>query len=575
MKQPEVIDKTEEEIASIIDAIKASDLAEPTKVFVVKCIEFAVWLPIQIQNKLISISRLRTIIFGKGYGNRNKKTQKKDAQKNELNLDDKKTVVTESDKKDNQPKTSATSKEDIPQDNKTDKKPGHGRMPHTVYENFTEINLNINGLTEGDNCPETCGGKLRNFSPGLLVRIYGQNFADVKKYIVEKLRCDLCGLLVSAEKPKEIGENKYHESFIAMLAIQKYYAGMPFYRQEYVQRLLGFPLPDSTQYDLIQQGAGSFYVIHHMAIKMAANGDLIHNDDTGLKVLEVIKEIKNNPDVERKGMHTTCIIAEYQGHKIALFFNGKKHAGENLADVLKERALDKSPIIQMCDALSGNIPKEISTILCNCLSHGFRKFEELVDFWPSECIYIMKMLSEVYKYDRQSREENMQKEERLTLHQKYSKPIMERLKAYIDKLLENNSVEPAGQLGIALRYMNRHWEKLTRFLTIAGAPIDNNVVERALKIAIRNRKSSMFYRTCYSAQIGGMITGLIYTCFLANENPHHYLTVLQVYQGYVLKSPGSWMPWNYREALTQIGEDTDRMIYPHEHSPSLYGNIAA
>jgi len=100
--------------------------------------------------------------------------------------------------------------------------------------------------------------------------------------------------------------------------------------------------------------------------------------------------------------------------------------------------------------------------------------------------------------------------------------------------------------------MQKRWLKLTRFLSVAGAPLDNNIVERALKIAIRNRKSAMFYKTEYSAYIGGMITSLIYTCVLAKENPHDYLTVLQQNQQQVNKSPSRWLPWNYQETLQTI-----------------------
>src|SRR5438309_5219199 len=43
--------------------------------------------------------------------------------------------------------------------------------------------------------------------------------------------------------------------------------------------------------------------------------------------------------------------------RIALYFTGCKHAGENLAEVLKQRPPGLSPPIQMCDALSRNVPK--------------------------------------------------------------------------------------------------------------------------------------------------------------------------------------------------------------------------
>jgi len=146
----------------------------------------------------------------------------------------------------------------------------------------------------------------------------------------------------------------------------------------------------------------------------------------------------------------------------------------------------------------------------------------------------------------------MTDEQRLSYHQEYSKPVMDELKQYMNSLLEEHLVEPNSELGQAIKYMLKRWPELTRFLTVASAPIDNNIVERALKIAIRNRKAAMFYKTKYSAQIGGMITSLIYTCFLAGENPDDYLTMLQRHQALVNKAPFQWLPWNYRETLQSL-----------------------
>jgi len=132
---------------------------------------------------------------------------------------------------------------------------------------------------------------------------------------------------------------------------------------------------------------------------------------------------------------------------------------------------------------------------------------------------------------------------------------MDDLEKYMKKLMLEKQVEPNSELAKAINYMQKHWEKLTRFLTVAGAPIDNNIVERALKIAIRNRKSALFYRTVYSAGIGGMITSIIYTCHLAGKNPHHYLIALQTHYAKVRRDPESWMPWNYQTTLAQEQAD--------------------
>ena len=73
---------------------------------------------------------------------------------------------------------------------------------------------------------------------------------------------------------------------------------------------------------------------------------------------------------------------------MALYFTGWQHAGENLADVLRLRAKDLAPPIQMCDALSRNLLTEFDTIRANCVSHARREFVTVAPSFPDECRYV-------------------------------------------------------------------------------------------------------------------------------------------------------------------------------------------
>jgi len=581
---PDIVEKDESEIKYIISLLKDSNLPDDVKTFVIKCVELALWFPLFLQKKNISLHRLRVIIFGKGYNkkNNNAPPNNNDKASNTKTTADTTTGLSEkfsqnelvsgtSNLLTNTATTSIIITKDIgnievttdaASEDASNKKPGHGRMPHTVYENYTEIQLLLN-LTAGDSCPTECGGKLSSYKAGIIVRVKGQNFAQIYVYSVNKLRCNLCGTIVQAPIPTEVGTEKYDPSFKAMLALMKYYIGIPFYRQENFQKMLGFPLPDSTQWMIIEQLAGFCYATYNQSKYYAANGTIMQNDDTTLKILEVINQVKKGTAGERSGMYTTGIISNYEGHQIALFINGRQHSGENVSDILKFRDSDREHIIQMCDALNANVSKTTKTILCNCLAHGFRKFVELVNFFGDECAIIIEKLSQVFKYDAKTR--TMSAETRLEYHIKNSQPIMTELAQYMTGLIDEHLVEPNSELGKSIKYMQRHWIKLTRFLTVAGAPIDNNIVERALKIAIRNRKSAMFYKTTYSAGIGGMLTSLIYTCHLNKQNPHDYLIALQVHQPMVLANPAQWMPWNYLETIANLATSA----IPEAHSPPV------
>jgi hypothetical protein len=283
---------------------------------------------------------------------------------------------------------------------------------------------------------------------------------------------------------------------------------------------------------------------------LAANGDVIHNDDSHVKITDLIHHNRLHPDKKRTGMFTTGFISRTSERDIALFYNGTSHAGENMEHLLNKRHAHSGTVIQMCDALSRNLPSSFKTILCNCLSHGFRKFDDLKDFYPSQCIYVIDLIAKVYEHDEKTRD--MTKLERLEYHQKHSEPIMDQLHMYLLNLLKSKQVEPNDSLGKSIKYMLKHWHELTQFLRITGAPLDNNIVERSLKIPIRGRRTWLFYKTEYGAMIGGVLTSVIYTCVLSGINPLNYLIALQDHKNQIVKEPERWLPWTYQDTLTAL-----------------------
>jgi transposase len=537
---PKVIDKSQADIDAAIAAIKASNIPGGTQDFAISCIRLAVWLPKALLEHKITLFNLRKLIFG--LGKRNKKNTKDNgaAESNQSSL-------AQTNEDTDTPDKIEPSETETPTTSNQISKPGHGRLPHSAYSNTIEHQLLIANLKAGDLCPMQCGGKLYFLNPGVIVRVQGQNLAAVHKYWIDKLRCASCCHLISADIPKHVGKEKYDAAFKGILALQKYYVAIPFCRQAYFQSLLGVPLPASTQWQLIEEVGGAALLIFPTLESMAANGDVVHNDDSHVKITDVIRHNRLHPENERRGMFTTGFISRTNQRDIALFYNGKLHAGENMERLLKKRDVNAGTVIQMYDALSRNTPTSFQTILCNCLSHGFRKFDDLKDFYPEPCIHVIKLIAKVYDNDDNTRD--MTKQERLDYHQQNSEPIMNELRGYITHQLESKQVEPNDSLGKAIRYMLKHWHELTQFLRVTGAPLDNNIVERALKIPIRGRRTWLFYKTEYGAMIGGVLTSVIYTCALSGINPLHYLVALQEHKNQIVKEPERWLPWNYQDNL--------------------------
>jgi transposase len=384
-----------------------------------------------------------------------------------------------------------------------------------------------------------------------LVRIAAQPLFAATRFELEKLRCKLCGKVFTAPAPPEAGLEKYDPNTGPMLGYLRFGTGLPHYRLERMQADLGVRLPASTQWELMAQTGQALEPVHETLMSLAAQGHLIHNDDTTMRVQSLAKEaVPAPPDPERTGVFTTGLVSQVAGgHTIALFITGHRHAGENLDRLLARRAADCPPPIQMCDALSRNPSKEFQSILANCLSHGRRRFVEIVRDFPQECQHVLKSLGEVYQYDAQAKELGLSPEARLKFHQEHSQRIMDQLHHWMSQRLQQKRVEPNSGLGDAFDYLLKHWAPLTLFLRQAGAPLDNNICERALKMAILHRKNSLGYKTQNGARVGDRFMSLIHTCRLCAANPLDYLIAVQRHAKQVLEHPTQWLPWNYRSAL--------------------------
>jgi len=520
------------ELEAIIERAQKQPLSEQEGQILLSVSQTLQYMTEELEKKGISIARLKKLLFGAP-------TEKLDN-------------LTEDSGDD--PKDAPNQNPDQPDDKKKQK--GHGRNGADAYTGAQTVKVSHETLKPGDPCSTCIKGTVYECKiPGRIIRVTGQAPLTAKVYELQKLRCNLCGKVFTAALPKEAGPAKYNAESISIMALLKYGTGVPFNRLEQLQGNLGIPLSASTQWYTLSKHEYAFVPVFDALIVAAAQGRIVHNDDTAMRVIEsaTLEKIRiDGKDAsDRKGIFTSGIVSIGNGYRIAMFFTGHKHAGENLADVLKHRASELSAPIQMSDALSRNIPKAFETLVANCLVHGRRNFVDVFENFPSECQYVLELLAKVYKHDAIARQYSLSDDDRLYLHQVESGPVMKALKDWMTAQLEAKKVEPNSGLGEAITYMLKHWKELTLFLRQAGAPLDNNICERALKKAILHRKNAYYYKTAEGARVGDMFMSLIHTCELNKINSFTYLTEIQKHDEAVALSPADWMPWNYQEMLRQ------------------------
>ena len=224
---------------------------------------------------------------------------------------------------------------------------------------------------------------LRN--PSIEIRIIGSPVLTAKEFELERLRCSSCGAVLTAPLPADAPLEKYDARAKVIVAVLKYGYGMPFFRLGQLQGHLGVPLPPGTQWQLVEEVANAVFPVYRILKQMASQADIFYADDSPIRILSLMAENEREPEPERKGMRTTVLIADLGEHSIYLYESGRKHAGDNLGDLLEGRPKDLGPPIQMTDALASNTSHSFQVIVTHCLLHARRLFFEIKEFFPEIC----------------------------------------------------------------------------------------------------------------------------------------------------------------------------------------------
>ena len=564
MNRPEDINLSREEGEVLIERLETQTYSAEDLRTVAQVVRLYFWLLFALKESKLSLERFRLMLFGakpkppkkppsetssgtedrgdhdSGSGSASGDSQESDAGREATSEPTGETSSEEADA-------------DEAQTDDTPPRPGHGRLRIEAYSGAERVACRHQDLAPGDRCP-VCGiGWLYSLPPGRDLRINGHALLSAMRYDVETLRCSACGERFRAPLPEEVGGDKYHPSARAALALSRYFLGVPFYRLEAYQALVGVPVPDATQWDQVERVADCTYPVFEYLVNLAAQGELIYQDDTPVRILSLIQE---NRDLERAlgasartGMQSTALVVESGDQTICLYFSGRAHAGENLKEVLTQRAADRAPPLVMSDALAHNDAPGIDLIRCHCMAHGRRKFTEIESAFPEACQEVVVALKQVFDHEDKTKQEQMSAEDRLAYHHAYSEPIMDTLKIWMEGQVVGREVEPNSSLGKAFAYWLDHWHTLTQFLHVPGAPLENNTAERALKLIIRQRKNSLFYATPHSAYVASLLTSLIATCVQAGVNAMDYLVALQENRSAVFAHPALWLPWTYQSEL--------------------------
>jgi transposase len=417
----------------------------------------------------------------------------------------------------------------------------------------------LKDFKKGDVCPECHGGKLYKFEPGRLLRVSGHGPFEATQHITERVRCNACQEVITAKLPESVladGEvnQQYGYSARALMALNKFFSGIPYYHQSNVSNLFGFSIAASTVFDQCEHLANAVMPVYYLLKKIASNAKLFLLDDTPHRILEQQPEERGNRNGQgtrmRTGVYSSGIVAYTEaGQEIVLFETSLGHAGEFIDDLLKKRDSTLPLPSVMSDALSSNTPSVMAVHQAYCNSHCRREFFEIQHLKPEAIDWLLDQYGKIWENETFIKEQNFEEEARLMYHQQYSKPVMEEIKTWALSQQAAEAFEEHSGFGKAIKYLLKHFDKLTCFYQLPGVPIDNNRMEETLKLIIRSRKTCHFFKTVNGAGVANVLTSLIGTGMRAEINLFDYLTVLQRHADEVRAHPNAWLPWNYLDTL--------------------------
>lgn len=443
---------------------------------------------------------------------------------------------------------------------------GHGRNGASAFTNAMKIFHTLVVGIIGSLCTKCGGARMTRYRNQVHIRIVGQPFFGAECHHAEQARCKSCGRVISA-LPKQVTQGfgksaTWDPSAAAMLIVLHYFYGMPFKRIEILHKGWGTPISDATQWEISAEAITNVMPLFIRMIEWAIQNMLSFSfDDTGGMILTLKRQIADElkaakamglpEDSVRTGINASGFHIVTPKGIIILYFTGRHHAAEIMRKLLQHRLPGSPTVNKVTDGAAKNFIdtefKDIEEGVCNV--HAFLKWYDHKTEFPSSYAIVGEAYHEIYTNEATAIANNMTPEGRLAFHQKNSRPWMEKIKALCENLVLSHLVEPRTSLYKAVHFFLNQWPRLTKFLEVAGMPLDTNLCEQSLIAVVRYLTGSRNYHTERGAEVGDAGMSLVATSRANDAEPWTWLTDCLENRADLAKNPDKYLPWNFKERL--------------------------
>jgi transposase len=316
--------------------------------------------------------------------------------------------------------------------------------------------------------------------------------------------------------PQMVPRSIAASGLIAYFLTSKFCDGIPFYRQEKQFSRIGVDLSRATMCNIAILTAGGCDRFIELMIEDLRSGPYLGIDETTLQVLN---------EAGRKNTATSymwVVRGGTRGHPIVMFRYSPTRSTEAVSPLLEGyRGVIQSDGYGSYDVLA----REEAFVHAGCMAHARRYFVDAMKASPGGAAQsFIDLIGQLYKIEADIREGNPAEERIKDLRKEKSVPVLEKIKERLDR--EVYHIAPKSKLGKAINYMRTQWPKLIVYLEYGFLPIDNNLVENAIRPFVVGRKNWLFSGSPRGATASAALYSIIETAKANGHEPYWYLRYL-------------------------------------------------
>lgn len=361
----------------------------------------------------------------------------------------------------------------------------------------------------------------------------------VLRHLRKKYACPCCEkhLITATKPPQPIEKSIASPGLLAYITVSKYCDALPLYRHVSIFKRIGVELDRTTLANwMIKVGSLVQPLINRLQ-DVCEEQSVLHMDETPLQVL-------NEAGKTAQSQSYMWVMATTQASvPVVLYHYSASRSGDT-----PKALLENFSGALMVDGYEGYNPvcQQNQLTRLGCWAHARRKFIEAQRQQPKgktgKADVALVLIQKLYGIEKLSKDKSTI--ERYEVRQKQSTVVIEKLKRWLEKALQNTP--PKTTLGKAIQYLHNQWPRLVAYVEDGAWPIDNNRAENTIRPFVIGRKNWLFSASQAGAHASANLYSLIETAKANNLEPYAYLkeifTLLP--QAQSLDDVDALLPWN-------------------------------